>query len=172
MLKKVFLCIHETLSDLLWTARSNMKRAIDALLSCQTQSEHRSCSRHQSNQFHPRELWVFAQHRGTVSLPARPMCKGNRSPVSGKKNAPHTPNYEEEPVKRSLVVRSLVTIASPQGNLQFTKKSFCQQKISKSPLPLNAPQVFCGNPEVQTTVKLYPLHKFMDHLAGVSAHVV
>lgn len=112
-----FLLVHEILSDLLWTARSNMKRAIDALLSCQTQSEHRSCSRHQSNQFHPTELWVFARHRGTVSLPARPMCKGNRSPVSGKKNAPHTANYEEELVKRSLVMRNLVTIASPQGNL-------------------------------------------------------
>lgn len=58
-----FLLVHEILSDLLWTARSNMKRAIDALLSCQTQSEHRSCSRHQSNQFHPTELWVF----GTTS---------------------------------------------------------------------------------------------------------
>lgn len=51
-------------------------------------------------------------------LPSRlDLCVKGIAPRFPGKNAPHTPNYEEELVKRSLVMRNLVTIASPQGNL-------------------------------------------------------
>ena len=111
------------------------------------------------------------------------MCKGNGSPVSGeeKKNSTASydwlqsvpaPNYEEESVKRSLVMRNLVNIPSGSNLIVtivlHTKKIRLTKNLSHSKLP---PGVGFSA-RVPTTVKLDPLHKIMDHLAGVSSRLV
>ena len=79
--------------------------------------------------------------------------------------APHTPNYEEEPVKRSLVMRKLVTIASPRITYSSPRK-VSANKNQQIPLPRDAPQVVV----LLQTAKLSPAKPWgPNHCEALSA---